>query len=91
MGRLIARVPYFLNQPMAVLWFEMDEIAIGMLGFYLGMLSGGLMWLFALFLFIYYRRVKKRSGRGLLRHLPHILGFKTFKGFPHSFVNEFME
>lgn len=76
---------------MAILWFESDEITIGMLGFYIAILSGGLTWFFALFLFFYYRQVKKNSSRGLLRHLPHILGFKTFKGFPHAFVTEFME
>lgn len=89
--RLIARIPYFLNQPMALVWFESDEVIIGLLGLYLGILSGGFMWFIGLFGFLYYRHIKKKSSRGLLRHLPHILGFKTFKGFPHAFVTEFME
>lgn len=88
---MTVRIPQFLNRPMAILIFESDEVVIGMFGFYIAMLSGSISWLFALFLFFYYRRVKKRSSRGLLRHLPHIFGFKSFKGFPHAFVTEFME
>lgn len=88
---MAVRIPQFLNRPMAVLWFESDELIVGLMGFYIAILSGGLTWLFALLLFLYYRKVKKRSSRGLLRHLPHIFGLKTFKGFPHSFVTEFME
>lgn len=89
---MAVRVPIFLNRPMAVLWFESDELIIGLLTFYITLLSGGGILLFLpVIAFSYYKKVKKKSGRGLLRHIPHMLAFKSFQGFPHSYVTEFME
>lgn len=85
-------IPRYISKPLMVLWLESDEVVVlcGCAG--LAKMTGGVaVWVFTIALFLLYRSRKQVNGRGLLRHIPHIFGFKSFKGFPHAFVKEFSE
>lgn len=85
-------IPQYLSRPMCVLWWETDELVVGAMSFSFGMLIGG--WIpivLALAAFMAYRHFRKEAGRGFVNHLPYILGFKAFEGFPHAYVDKFEE
>lgn len=85
-------VPQYLSRPMCVLWFETDEIVVGLMTFIFAMAVGGFIpVIMALVIFLIYRNFRKKAGRGFLIHLPYMIGLKTFQGFPHSYVTKFEE
>lgn len=85
-------IPQYLSKPMCVLWWETDEIIVGVMAFVFGLVIGGYVsLLLALGIFLAYRHFRKEAGRGFINHLPYILGFSSFKGFPHAYVDKFEE
>lgn len=85
-------IPQYLSRPMCILWWESDELIVGLMAFSFGFIIGGLMpLLIAAIIFTIYRRLRKEAGRGFINHLPYILGFNSFEGFPHAYVDKFEE
>lgn len=85
-------IPQYLSKPMCVLWWETDELVVGMLSFAFAIFIGGLAPIgIATAVVYFYSRFRKTAGRGFIQHLPYILGFKVFEGFPHAYVTKFEE
>ncbi len=85
-------IPRFLSRPIPLLFVEADELGIllfvGFIGFDIHIALGVVLLPLTYFV---YKNLKRKNGKGFIRHIPHMLGFKTFKGFPHAFVKEFYE
>lgn len=83
--------PQYLSNPIQVLWFEPDELAVFLSGFVFGMVYGGVAWLMLLAAPPLYSRLKKSKPRGYLFHLLYILGLCRMVGYPSYFEKEFQE
>lgn len=85
-------MPQYLSRPMAILFWESDELVIGLMALTIAFVVTGIVaFLIAIGVFTMYRRFRKSAGRGFLQHLPYILGLKSFEGFPHAYIDEFEE
>jgi len=83
--------PQYLSNPIQVLWFESDELAVIVFCFILAMLYGDLFWLL-LFVGPYtYSRTKKAKPRGYLFHLLYMIGLIKMRGYPDYFEQSFHE
>jgi len=86
------RVPRYLHLPVKILWFDMEDIAIGIVLYVLWLVIDQLyvLPLFG-FMFYFYYKLKIRSPRGLIRHILYDLGFIKLSGYPTSRVIRFEE
>jgi len=85
-------MPQYLSRPMCVLFWESDELVIGLMALTIAfVVTGVIAFMVAIGVFMLYRRFRKTAGRGFLQHLPYIFGLKSFEGFPHAYIEEFAE
>ncbi len=86
------KVPQYLNDPLQILWFESDDLVIFLILYFCTNHLSGWSGLLCLGFCAYgYMRLKKRGGRGFLRHILYIFGLLELKNMPHSFVTQFSE
>lgn len=85
------RFPQYLSRPIQILWFETDELVLGLFTLTLALIYGNIMWpVFFVSQFLY-TRTKRKNSRGFLKHLLYALGFLNIKGYPAYFEREFHE
>lgn len=83
--------PQYLSKPIQVLWFETDELVLGMFFFILALVYGKFMWLLFFGSQYYYIRTKKKKPRGYLKHLLYVLGLVKMKNYPDYLQKDFHE
>ena len=83
--------PQYLSNPLQVLWFESDELAVIVFCFVLALVYGGLVWLGFLAGPYLYHRTKQNKPRGYLFHLLYTVGLLKMEGYPSHFEQEFRE
>lgn len=85
------KISKWLYRPYQVLFFDTEDLALLSSLVILGFLFGGIFWLLipiGTYLFI---RIKRRGGRGAVKHFFYMIGFFTFKGCPSVFEKKFWE
>ncbi len=85
------RFPLYLSRPFQIIWFEADELLIGV-AFYL--LTNIFSIWFLPFIVIgpcYIKSIKSSHPRGFIKHIFYIIGFAKFKGYPIYFEKNFQE
>jgi type IV conjugative transfer system protein TraL len=87
----IQRFPQYLTKPIQVLWFETDELILGLFFFMLALLYGKLMWIVFFASQYLYITTKKRKPRGYLKHLLYLIGFARLQHYPDFWQKEFHE
>ena len=85
------KIPQYLHRPSQILWFESDEFVILLISLIFGFTMGLVMLGAGIAGFLGYKKIKKQYPRGFFRHIPYLLGFKTFERFPHVFITDFHE
>ena len=86
------KFPKYLHKPLMILWFELDEFIVFIVGFALSAMKSGLWHWFLLPVFVwYYMRIKRKNARGFLKHALYMLGFTKMQGYPEYFEKEFAE
>ncbi|KAB2890787.1 MAG: type IV conjugative transfer system protein TraL [Desulfobulbaceae bacterium] len=83
--------PQYLSKPIQVLWFETDELVLGMFFFVLALVYGKFMWLLFFGSQYFYIRTKKKKPRGYLKHLLYVLGLIKMKNYPEFLQKEYHE
>jgi type IV conjugative transfer system protein TraL len=84
-------IPQYLHQPIKILWFDLDEIALFNILLILAMIFGNIFWLLLFILPYIVSRAKKNKARGFLRHYLYKLGVIDFKMVPPYFERRFTE
>ena len=86
------KTPQYLNKPLQFMWFESDEVLVGVF-FYIVNLNflGGWFWLSLILGPAAYRQIKKKKPRGYLKHLLYSWGIASFTHYPSSFEQIFYE
>jgi len=87
----VREFPQYLSSPLQVLWFESDSMVIILMGFMIGNVLGGWMWLAVFVLPAVYEYLKKSQSRGFLRHVLYFGGLVDIKGYPLYFERDFTE
>lgn len=85
------RFPQYLSRPIQILWFETDELVLGLFTLTLALIYGNIMWLVFLVSQYLYTRTKRKNARGFLKHLLYALGLIQINGYPPYFEREFHE
>lgn len=83
--------PQYLNKPIQVLWFELDELIIFIFTLTFALIYGGVMWLIFIGIQWFYTRTKRKNARGFLKHILYLLGLAEMKNYPEYFEKEFHE
>ena len=86
------RVPEYLDRPMTVVMFDMDEVIVFIACLYVWFMFGG--WLLALFSVVVpwlYHRKKQDNPRGYIQHLLYFVGLQKLHNYPEYFDYEFHE
>ena len=91
MGR--ARVPRYLHLPVQVLWFDIEDIALGILAYVVFVLVIDKWWGYPMVVLVPYAFMSLKAGkpRGYLRHLLYSYGFQKLEGYPLPTVSKFEE
>ena len=86
------RVPEYLDRPMTVVMFDMDEVIIFIVCLYVWFMFGG--WLLGALVMVVpwiYHKKKAENPRGYIQHLVYFIGLQKFKNYPEYFDYEFNE
>lgn len=83
--------PQYLNKPIQVLWFELDELTIFIFTLTFALIYGGVVWLIFIAIQWLYTRTKRRNARGFLKHVLYMVGLVEMKNYPEYFEKEFHE
>lgn len=84
--------PKYLHLPPQILWFDTEDISIGV-GIYAAYLMLG-HWMLAVAVIptmIFFRHIKKSQSRGFISHFLFGLGIKSMSGYPSASTREFHE
>ncbi len=86
-----ARFPLYISRPFQILWFEIDEIIIGVIFYLLTNIIS--IWFFPFIVAGPYcfKSIKSSRPRGFIKHLFYMCGFARFKGYPIYFEKDFQE
>lgn len=87
----MARFPRYLNAPVQVLWWEVDQIALAAVAYAFGLMYGWIVFSFLAVALWYYSSKKKLYPRGFLKHTLYFIGFIDFKGYPTFYEKVFFE
>ena len=77
-----ARVPQYLSQPIMVLWFDIDEVLVFLLGLSMAVMFGGIWWILSIAATWGYIKIKKNYPKGLLKHMFYAIGVLKFDSYP---------
>jgi type IV conjugative transfer system protein TraL len=85
------KVPQFLSKPIQLVWFEIDEVCMGMLFFLVFLLFTNWFTTIALFVCPFlFSKYKKNFPQGFLGHIFYFIGFKELTNYPDSYVKKFL-
>lgn len=86
------QAPKYLDAPIQILWWEVDEFGVVFGCFCCALYFGGIWFWGSLFVVPWlYIRAKKLGSRGFLKHLIVKSGLAGIDGYPTAFENKFME
>jgi hypothetical protein len=83
--------PRYLSNPLQILWWDPDEFGSIMIGFFCGVILGGVAWLSLIVFPIVYKKAKADKPRGYPAHLSYALGLVRLEGYPSYFEEGFFE
>jgi len=86
------RVPRYLHLPVQILWFDVEDIAIGIVMYVFAMVIDR-WWVYPAVVLVPYLFMSLKAGkpRGYLRHLLYTYGFQKLEGYPLPTVTKFEE
>lgn len=90
-NKVVQPFPQYLSKPIQVLWFETDELILGLFFLVLALVYGKLMWVIFFASQYFYISTKKRKPRGYLKHLLYMLGLAKMQGYPDYWQKDFHE
>lgn len=84
--------PKYLHLPPQVLWFDLEDIQMGV-GMYAGylMLGHWILLVATLPMMIFFRHLKKSKPRGFVSHFLFGIGLKRLNGYPSASTRVFHE
>lgn len=83
--------PQYLSKPYQILWFEPDDLGIGLVFFALAMVYGGVFWIPVFIVPWLYSKVKNNYPRGFCKHCLYFAGIIKLDGYPTFFEKDFLE
>ena len=87
-----ARCPQTLNDPIMILWWEIDEAMIILILIFVWFISSS--WFTAILAYAVpygYIKSKRKASKGFFKHLLYRVGLAKLDGYPSPFIKSFRE